>query len=217
MKKENLIGEFERLQKIYGDKNLQSVYGGGLNNTPKLCLVFMNPTSRNIATASDWHGVRYPWLGTKQVWKFLTKCGMFDEKLSSEIQSKKSLEWTEEFCLKVYDEVKNKKLYITNLAKCTQNDARRLPDSVFKAYKDLLLKELYLVKPQAIILFGNQVSSIVLDKNISVSLCRKQSFKLNINDTEFKCFSVYYPVGNGFFNESKAVEDILFIKNMIDE
>ena len=29
---------------------------------------------------------------------------------------------------------------------------------------------------------------------------------------KFKCFPVYYPVGNGIFNMDKAVEDILWIK-----
>lgn len=211
MTKEELIIEFDKLQNIYGSKNCNSVYGGGCDNNPDICLVFINPTARNIATSKTWTGIRCQWLGTKQVWKFLTECGLFDENLNKEIQSKKPKDWTPEFCEKVYAEVKNKRIYITNLAKCTQDDARGLPDSVFDAYRDLLLKELELVNPKKIILFGNQVSSIVLKKKISVSACRRQSYNLETTNKEFSCYPVFYPVGNGFFNAPKAIEDVKYI------
>lgn len=61
-------------------------------------------------------------------------------------------------------------------------------------------------------LFGNQVSSIVLNENISVSQSRKKEYSLKTKKNTFSCFSVYYPVGNGFFNAPKAVKDIKFIK-----
>ena len=67
------------------------------------------------------------------------------------------------------------------------------------------------MKPKVIILFGNQVSSIVLGKKISVSQVRKQSFTKMINGTEFKFYSVYYRVGNGRFNIDKSIEDIKWI------
>ena len=65
-----------------------------------------------------------------------------------------------------------------------------------------------IVNPKVIILFGNQVSSIVLGENISVSQVRKKSFMLK---KKFKCYPVYYPVGNGIFNIDKAIEDIKYI------
>ena len=62
-----------------------------------------------------------------------------------------------------------------------------------------------------IILFGNQVSSIVLNKKISVSKVRKQLFEKKINGNTYKFYSVYYPVGNGRFNIDKSIEDIKWI------
>ena len=62
-----------------------------------------------------------------------------------------------------------------------------------------------------IVLFGNQVSSIVLNEKISVSQCRKKIFMNNINGKEYKCYSVYYPVGNGRFNIDKSIEVIQYI------
>ncbi len=210
---QTLIQQFDKLQLKYGEPTLNSVYGGGQTNNPKICLVFMNPTARNIATAKTWQGPRYQWLGTKQIWKFLSACGLFSSELNLDIQSKKAVDWTPEFCEKVYDEVRKQGVYITNLAKCSQLDARHLDDSVFEQYKGLLLKEIELINPGKVIMFGNQVSSIVLDTNITVSTCRKQKFDLSINNKTYNAYCVYYPVGNGFFNLDKAIEDLSFIKS----
>jgi DNA polymerase len=169
----------------------------------------MNPTGRNIATSKDWHGLKSPWIGTKNVWNLFSKIGVIDENLYEEIKSKKGKDWTEEFANRVYENVANHKIYITNLAKCTQVDARPLKDEIFKEYLNLFYKELNIVKPKKVILFGNQVSSIVLNQKISVSQTRKQEF----NYKGFKFYPVYYPVGNGSFNIDKAIEDINYIMN----
>lgn len=205
---EKLIKTYDELQIKYGSKELNSVYGCGEKNNPRIALVFMNPTKRNIATDKTWKGIRAQWLGTKQIWEFFTKCGLFDEKINEEIKTKKPKDWTPDFCEYVYDEVKNRGLWITNLAKCSQDDARPLSDKVFLKYKDLLCRELEIVKPQKIFFFGNQVSSLMLDKKITVSTVRKKKFEFAINGETFECYSVFYPVGNGRFNQHKAIEDI---------
>ena len=99
------------------------------------------------------------------------------------------------------------------MAKCTQVDARPLPDSVYKEYLELFKQEISIVKPKNIVLFGNQVSSIVLDEKISVSQVRKKCFNQEINGKEYKFYSVFYPVGNGRFNIDKSIEDIKWIIN----
>ncbi len=43
----------------------------------------------------------------------------------------KGNEWTYDFATEVYENVKKHKYFITNLGKCTQVDARVLPDKVF--------------------------------------------------------------------------------------
>lgn len=76
------------------------------------------------------------------------------------------------------------------------------------------MKEIEIVNPKKIVLFGNQVSSIVLNKKISVSEYRKTSVDLTIGNHSYHCFPVYYPVGNGFFNAPKAIEDLKFISKL---
>lgn len=203
-----IIKEYDKLQKVYGDPSLDSITFGGCLEEPDICLVFMNPTARNITASKDWKGLKAPWIGTKNVWHLFYKIGMIGEDLYLDIKCRKGKEWTEEFAEKVYREVRENKFYITNLAKCTQVDARGLPDEVYIKYLDLFMEEIKVVRPKKIILFGNQVSSIVLGEKISVSQVRKKEFKKD----DFLFYSVYYPVGNGTFNMDKAIEDILYIK-----
>ncbi len=211
MKLEDLNNEYDRLQLEYGAKELKSIYNGGYMENPDICFVFMNPTGRNIASNPNWKGRRSPWIGTKNIWKLFYKIGLLDEKIYENIIAKKPQEWNEEFADLVYDNVIKHKYFITNLGKCTQIDARVLPDSVYNEYLDLLYKEIEIINPKIIITLGNQVSSIVLDKNISVSQCRKQSFSKKIEGKEYKVYPVYYPIGNGMMNMDKAIEDIKFI------
>lgn len=203
---------YDKMQNKYGDTMLNCIYGGGKINSPKFAFCFMNPTGKNVATIKSWNGIRYPWLGTKQIWKFLKNCGLFDTGLSNEIQLKKACEWDNGFASKVYDEVINNDIYITNLAKCTQLDARHLDDKIYETYLELFFKEISIIKPKVLILFGSQISSIVLNKKIEISKERKCLHKLNIDDMEIDVYCVFYPVGNGFFNVDKSIEDIKFIK-----
>lgn len=217
MKLEDLEIEYDKLQKKYGAEQLDSIYNGGKTNNPNICFVFMNPTGKNIASSKEWKGRKSPWIGTKNIWELFKKVDLIDEKFYRTIKEIKPAEWTEDFADEVYRDVENHNYFITNLGKCTQKDARPLPDSVYKEYLKLLEKEIEIINPKVIILFGNQVSSIVLEEKISVSTCRKKLFTKKINDKEYKFYSVYYPIGNGIFNMNKSIEDIRWIiKNELE-
>lgn len=211
MQLEDLKIEYDKLQKKYGAKELNSIYNGGCTKNPDICFVFMNPTGRNIASSQGWNGIRSPWIGTKNIWDLFYNINLMDKKIYKRIKEIKANEWTEEFAEEVYEDVKEHKYFITNLGKCTQVDARVLPNSVYKEYLELLKQEIEIIKPKVIILFGNQVSSIVLNEKISVSQCRKKLFEKKLKNNKYKFYSVYYPVGNGRFNIDKAIEDIKWI------
>lgn len=36
-----------------------------------------------------------------------------------------------------------------------------------------------------------------------------------INSKEYRCYLIFYPVGNGGFNIDKSIEDILWIKDEV--
>ena len=203
-----LCEQYDLLKMKYGDADLNSIYFGGCTVNPNICFVFMNPTKRNIASKKNWDGLRSPWIGTKNIWDLFKDISVIDETIYKEIRLKKPNDWDSSFVDKLYKEITNKKVFITNLAKCTQIDARVLPDSVFIDYLELFKKEIDIISPKVIIFFGNQVSSIALNKKITVSTCRKEEFLFN---NKYKCYSVYYPVGNGYLNIDKSIEDIKHI------
>ena len=207
----DLCTEYDRLHVKYGGRGLEPIYFGGKSEEPEMCFVFMNPTSRNIAAAAGWAGVRAPWIGTKNIWKLFYKLALLDGELYNDIQRRKPNEWDEEFAERVYGEVERRGYFVTNLAKCTQPDARALHNRVFCEYLPIFEREMALVRPKKIVTFGNQVSSIFLGKKIEVSKCRGVSFEKIIDGETYSVWPTYYPVGQGMRNMGLVVEDIIKI------
>ena len=153
-----------------------------------------------------------------EIWDLFDAVNLIDKEIYQEIKAKKPTDWTPEFCTKVYQNIKEHKVFITNLGKCTQIDARPLTNNYFLDYLPLLEKEIKIIKPKIIILFGNQVSSIFLNQKIYESQTSKQYFEKKLSKETYKCFPIFYPVGNGRFNIDKSIEDINYIiKNYIEE
>lgn len=203
--------KYNKMQVKYGDKKLDSIFNGGCIDNPDICFVFMNPTGKNVASKKTWLGRKSPWLGTKNIWKLFYEVGLLNKDIYDEILNKDAKAWDYEFSDKVYSVVENNNYFITNLGKCTQTDARVLPDDILEKYKNLLFQEISIINPKIIITFGNQVSSIILKEKISVSQVRKKHYQLKIKNIVYKVFPVYYPVGNGIFNIDKSIEDIKWI------
>jgi DNA polymerase len=205
---EELHKDFDILQNIHGAKELNSIYGAGCISNPDICFVFMNPTGKNIASSKLWCGIKAQWLGTKNIWKLFNSIDLLNNDIYKQITKMKPDEWTCDFSTKLYENIHQNKIYITNLGKCTQIDAKPLSNKVFKEYLYLLEKEIDILKPKIIISFGNQVSSILLGKSISVSNCRKKYYNKIINENEYKVYPVFYPVGQGMRNINIAIDDI---------
>lgn len=208
---ESLHTSYDNLQKIYGDSRLTAVYGAGKIEAPKAMLLFMNPTGRNVSAYPNWKGIKAPWIGTKNIWKLIYQIGGISLDTYSEIQKLKPILWNPDFSELVYTDVADRDLYITNLAKCTQIDARPLPNSTFLNYRALVLQEIAILKPKMIITFGNQVSSILLSKKISVTKyhCNYLSKEiLKFEGNEYDVYPTLYPVGQGQRNMPLSVERI---------
>ena len=200
--------QFDELQLKHGAGRLNPIYGAGKINAPKLMFIFMNPTARNIASSPDWTGLRAPWLGTKQIWSLFFELELLAPEIFSTIQTLMPQGWTVGFSEEVYQDLEAKSVYVTNLAKCTQADARPLNDRVFKDYLALMYAEIELVKPSKIITFGNQVSSILLNKTVSVSKYVDTERELIKLQNSYEVYPVYYPVGQGRRNQPLAVARI---------
>jgi len=205
-----LHDEFDRMQLIYGEKSLRSIYGAGQVINPKFCFVFMNPTGRNVSASPAWKGMRAPWIGTKQVWKLFVTTKLLSENIYEQITSLKPTDWTPDFAKTVYEDLAEHSVYLTNLAKCTQLDARPLPNQVFKEYRESLLREIESVKPLYVVTLGNQVSSIVLQRVISVGINTSVDDPQTVvtRNSTFNVYPVHYPVGQGLRNMPLSVRKI---------
>ncbi len=204
-----LTKEDRELHTTHCVEGFESIYGGGCIEKPDVLLLFMNPTARNVSAISTWDGIRAPWLGIRQTWNLLSSLGFIDPEVAARICALNTAGWTESVAEELYQHVAQRKVYITNLAKCTQPDARHLPDSVFRAYLPETYREIGLINPKKIITLGNQVSSVFLQKPISVSHYPDTTYEeVLIGDNVFKVYPTYYPVGQGQRNMAKAVERI---------
>lgn len=203
---ESLFSSFNNLQRLHGDKNLSAIYGAGCIRNPDLMMVFMNPTAKNISASKDWAGIHAPWLGTKNIWRIFTEIGRLSKITYLKTQKFKASGWTEKFCEQLYSDISKNKVYITNFSKTTQADARHLPNKHYREYLDLLKKEIEKVKPKKILSFGNQISSILLSRQVKVSEF-EANFELLIlpGDKKVEIYPVYYPVGQGMRNMQKSI------------
>lgn len=210
-----LTGEDARLHALYGAPECAGIYGAGCLQEPEIMLMFMNPTARNISSKVTWNGIRAPWLGVRNTWKLLAALGLIDQEQVEKVLDLHPDEWTETVAQGLYEHVAAKKLYISNLASCTQVDARSLPDSVFRAYLPQSHKEILTIKPKKIITLGNQVSSILLQRPISVSRYVSTEYEtLSLEGDDFKVYPTYYPVGQGQRNMDKAIARIQAVAKM---
>lgn len=197
------------LHKKYGSSAHMGIYGAGCTVNPRLMLVFMNPTCRNVASDPAWEGLRAPWIGVNKTWFMFHKFGFLDENQVECIKGMKPSEWTSSVAEEMYSHLFRNGIYVTNLAKCTQVDARHLPDGVFRDYRPSFLEEILRVNPKAIVTFGNQFSSIVMGRPVSVSrYSGRMSEELVIGDKVFRVYPTYYPVGQGQRNMPLAMERV---------
>ena len=200
--------EERELNRLYGHGGIESVRGAGLTSRPELMLMFMNPTARNTASNPKWSGLRAPWIGVNNTWRILARLNLISE---TGIPST----WNASSAEALYKHVAKQGLYITNLATCTQPDARHLPDSVFRQYLPHAYNEIETVNPKKIITFGNQVSSALLQRAVSVSQFQDTDFEtLTIGGKEFRVYPTYYPVGQGQRNMPKAIKRIQAIQKL---
>jgi len=205
----SLFPIYDKLQLKYWAEILSPIYWAWNTDNPKILFLFMNPTGRNISAQPKRNWLRAPWLGTKNIWKLFRAVNAISKPTYDTIKSMSPKERTTEFSQQVYQELNQNKIYVTNLAKCTQLDARPLHNDIFKAYLDAIEQEISIIQPIHIISFGNQVSSLFLRKNIKVSDYKEKDHEnFEIQWKKYKIYPTFYPVWQGTRNIDKAIERI---------
>ena len=197
-------------KKHFPENNLLPILGNGQLNKPKVMFVFINPTIRNQSSRREWQGPRFPFIGTKQVWRVFHRAGLFDDELMYRIKNKK--DWSLAFTQKVLDFLKDKSFYLTNIVKWTGQDATLPNTEKINLFLPVLEKEIELVQPEYVVTFGlipfenlakekiklNEYYSEVMEKK------KLKYYKKRFNSFTTKVIPCYFPVGRG--NPQRAVE-----------
>lgn len=208
----------EVMDKHFPKNNLMPILGGGQTNKPKFMFCFINPTIRNISSHKEWQGPRFPFIGTKQVWRIFHRAGIFDDQLMDIINNSKT--WSLEFTDKVQNFLKNNSYYFTNIVKWTGHDATLPNTEKIKLFKPLLEKEIEIVQPEYIIAFGLIPFQHLTGEKIKLSDYYDQtmdsqepkSYPIQCGSFTAKVIPCYFPVGRG--DPKKAVELLKLLKSI---
>ena len=198
----------------FPNNKLMPIVGNGKTLKPKVMFVFINPTKRNISSDKNWKGLRFPFIGTKQIWRIFHRSGLFDDELMHEINN--SSIWSVEFTNKVLNFLQKQEFYITNIVKWTGEDAT-LPDSEkINLFLPTLEKEIEIVQPEYIVTFG----LIPFERLTKQKIKLKDYYSEVINSKKLKFYlfksskiiPCYFPVGRG--DPKKAVEILKLVNEL---
>lgn len=208
-----------RLNKQHFPKNkLKPILGNGKIFRPKVMFTFINPTAKNISSNPKWNGPRFPFIGTKHVWRIFHKAGLFDDILMEKINETSN--WSLKFTNEVLEFLRKKSFYFTNIVKWTGHDAA-LPDSKkIRLFLPILRREIELVQSEYVVTFGlvpfekltgNKIK--LIDYYSDVMKNNKLKFyEVEINSAKTKVIPCYFPVGRG--DPKKAIEILKLVDTL---
>ena len=199
--------QYTTLQTRFGDPGLKPVIGGGLTRSPKIVLVFMHPTGRNISTRRDWSYTPLPWIGTSQAFLFLHRLGLLDVSVLQLILSLKPDNYTYHHALTIYNNVAKHKVFIAEYVPVTTAYSKSLPNQAYNESLPLFLKLLLDLKPNLVFLLGNRVTSHFLNTLRGISDLDGKPIRVpKFRNVRF--IPTYYPLGQGMRNQPKAIKTI---------
>lgn len=202
----------------FPENKLMPILGGGQTNNPFVMFVFINPTERNISSNKNWNGLRAPFIGLKHIWNIFYQANLIDEKVINKINFTKL--WDVSFANEVYNHLKEKELYFTNIVKWTGHNAELPASEKIKLFLPILKKEIEIIKPKYIVTFGLIPFKELVKENIKLkdffSDFKEKGllkiYNIKVNSFEAKIIPCYFPVGRG--NPKRAIEILKSIKNL---
>jgi len=214
---ENLWKEVDSCKDCKSTRNkLQHILGGGKENSPSLMFIFINPTHRNISSSEEYNGPRFPFIGTHEVWDILAKSNILSEEVTKRIRNN----WNKDSIDFLLNSLIERKIYLTNVVKCTKPNAENPNSELTKKKLPLLFKEIEIVNPKLIVTFGQIPFKALTGKSIKLSehnKRQKESKNLILYDSKeingkiYKVFPCYFPVGRG--NRKGAIELLSILKS----
>jgi len=167
MSLEKLYRKIDRCRFCREEANpLRHIHGAGAER-PRLMLVLVNPTARNLSSDPAYDGPRFPFIGVRQFWRVLAEGGLIDKEVARHLPARAG--WTGEHTELVRRELVRNKLYLTNLVKCCYGHSAYPRPEVIAGQLKFLAEEIRLVRPERIIAFGGLVFKMLAGKNVKLS------------------------------------------------
>ncbi len=212
----NVVNDINK--KHFPENNLAPILGNGKIDRPKFMFVFINPTYANSSSRKEWKGPRFPFIGTKAVWRIFHRAGMFDDALMKKIETSKT--WSLEFTNDVLTFLKQQSFYFTNIVKWTGDDATLPNAKKIQLFLPILEKEIAIVKPKYIVTFGLIPYENITGQKIKLGMYYEESMKqqrLKLFGKKFNGFTTniipcYFPVGRG--NPKRAAEMLKLVRTL---
>ncbi len=199
--------QYATLQTRFGDPSLKPVIGGGLTKSPKIVLVFMHPTGRNITTHLGWPYASLPWIGTSQAFLFLHRLGLLHRSVLQLILRLKPDDYTYRHALTIYNNIANHKVFIAEYVPVTTAYSQSLPTQAYNESLPLFRQLLLDLKPKLAFLLGSRITSHFLDTPRGILILNGKIFRVpKLKNISF--IPTYYPLGQGMRNQPKAITTI---------
>ena len=202
----------------FSENKLMPIVGGGQSVKPKIMFVFINPTARNISSDPNWTGPRFPFIGTKQVWRIFHRAGLLEDSLIARIEE--NPDWPVEFANELEGFLRERGFYLTNLVKWTGPDGS-LPDRAkISLFLPLMIREVEIVAPKYLVTFGSLPFKYLTGGDVKLGDYYDQVVRdglrpeeMPIGSSKTKVIPCYFPVGRG--NPRRATA-ILKLLNLLD-
>ncbi len=186
---------------------LQHIHGFGAIN-PRLMLILINPTYRNLSSRPGYKGIRFPFIGVRQFWRVLADGGLINKKVAYGLP--KRSDWDTDHTRQIQKELIKNKFFLTNIVKCCYSHGKYPSREVIHDQLNILKEEVRLVNPKYIVAFGALVFKTLTGKNIKMSdylrnfsVTRIVSEK--ISGLDVPVILCYFPIGRGNPRESAKI------------
>lgn len=198
---------------------LRHILGGGYCENPDYLFLFINPTHHNRSSHQEYAGKRrYPFIGVRYFWKLLSETGLIEPNLIQDIYKSG---WQPHHETLLETNLIRKKIYLTNLVKCTQPHPENPDSAAIAADLPLLKREIQLVNPKIIVTFGKLPTRILTGCDIKLADILLEARQKNlqplasniIQNQIFSIFPCYFPIGRGNPTKAKELLRLIIEKN----
>lgn len=177
---------------------LQHIHGVGTLH-PRLMLVLINPTHRNISSHPAYSGPRFPFIGVRQFWRVLANGNLIEREVAYGLPTQS--EWQPIHTDRISKELIGQRLFVTNLVKCCYNHSEYPQEEIIAAHRELLGMEIKIVKPERIVTFGALVFTALTGERIHLTRYwqsrQKYLYRERISGLHTRIVPCFFPIGRG--------------------